>query len=332
MKIIIPMAGMGTRMRPHTLVTPKPLLMISGKTIVERIIVDLKKYTGGFIEEVHYVIGRFGSEVEAKLIEIAEGIGAKGFIHYQDVAMGTAHAVYCAGEALEGEVIVAFADTMFVGNMGVNKDEQAIIWTLRVENPESYGVVITDEENSITGFIEKPKNRISDKAIIGIYYFQNAGLLKDEIENLIRNKVTVKGEYQLTDALENLLSKGVIFKCKTIEQWLDCGNKKLFLESTRKILKREFKEDLKENTNNIRIIQPVYIGKNTVIKNSEIGPNVSIEDNVKIEGSSIRDSNIGRNTEILGSSIYDSIIGNFCRINNIKGVMSIGDYSEYENT
>jgi glucose-1-phosphate thymidylyltransferase len=231
MKVIIPMAGMGTRMRPHTLVTPKPLLKVAGKSIIARIIHDLFKSTGKKLSEVHYVIGNFGKSVENELLDIAESVNSKGFIHYQDKALGTAHAIYCAKDALAGEVIICFADTLFDGDLSIS-DQDAIIWTKEVENPESYGIAVTDNHGIILSFVEKPKTFISRNAIIGIYYFKKAETLRLEIQSLIKNNATKNGEFQLTDSLENLLNDGLNFVSKNVDSWLDCGNKNEFLKST----------------------------------------------------------------------------------------------------
>jgi len=182
MNLIIPMAGIGKRMRPHTLLIPKPLLKIAGKTIIERIVEDIKNSCGKIIEEVHFIIGDFGPDVEKKLIEIADKINAKGYIHYQKEALGTAHAVYCAKDGLKNEILIAFADTLFDGNFEIGTEDEAIIWTMEVKNPENYGVVTTDINNNINDFIEKPMNVISNLAIIGIYYFKNGKRLKEDIK------------------------------------------------------------------------------------------------------------------------------------------------------
>ena len=323
------MAGMGTRMRPHTLITPKPLLKIAGKALVERIVDDLKTYTGENIDEVHYVIGSFGNSVEKRLIEISESINAKGFIHYQKEALGTAHAVFCAKDALENEVIIAFADTMFVGNMKIDSGDEAIIWTLKVNNPENYGVVLIDKNNTITDFVEKPKNYISDKAIIGIYYFKKAEILREKINDLIKTNRTVKGEFQLTDALQEMKNEGVKLKCKVIDKWMDCGNKNEFLKSTESVLSRE-DHKIKEIRDRNKFIDPVYIGNNVVVENSEIGPFVCIEDNSIVRNSVIERSIIGMNSNVDSCNINNSMLGNFSKLYKASGILNIGDYCDYE--
>ncbi|MBA7518807.1 Bifunctional protein GlmU [subsurface metagenome] len=329
MKIIIPMAGIGKRMRPHTLSVPKPLLKIAGKSIVERLVEKLgdKKKN---IEEIHFVIGNFGKEVEEILLKLAEVNGARGYIHYQKEALGTAHAVFSAAEALNGEVIIAFADTLFIGDFVIRDEDEAIIWTKVVKNPEKYGVVKEDSKGMIIDFIEKPENFVSNKAIIGIYYFKNAEIIKIEIDRIIKNDKKVGGEYQLTDGLRNMLAGKVRFKCKVIDEWLDCGNKDMFLKSCMRIVEIEDQKQSEYNEYGNRIVKPVYISKNTKIKNSVIGPYVCIEDNTYISDSNIENSMIGRYTVIEGSTIRNSILGNQTVILGAKGELNLGDFNRYE--
>lgn len=327
------MAGMGKRMRPHTLNVPKPLLKLGDESLVYRIVNELKGSVGKKIDNIHFVIGDFGKEVELNLVKIAENIGAKGHIHYQHEALGTAHAVYCANEGLEGEVIVAFADTLFIGDFNIDNVSDCIIWTMRVKNPEQYGVVLTDNDNTIKKFIEKPKDYISDKAIIGIYYFRNGELLKKDIEKLIENKVLKSGEYQLTDNLLNLLNMGLKIKCQEIKEWLDCGNKDEFLKTCKRFLEvgKIKSENNSKKFSNCLFNGEVYIGNNVELIDSEIGPFVCIGDNCRIIGSRIVNSVIYDNTVINQCEITESMIGNNCKIADIKGVFNLGDYSEYEN-
>src|SRR5581483_5997999 len=208
MKIIVPMAGMGKRMRPHTLTVPKPLIPIAGKSIVQRLVEDITKVCGEKVEEVAYVVGRFGKEAEDSLVKVAESLGAKGSIHYQDEPLGTAHAIMCAKEALDGKVVVAFADTLFKADFTIDTGKDGIIWVSKIEDPRQFGVVKLDENDVITDFIEKPQTFVSDLAIIGIYYFKDGAYLRSELQYLLDNNIMEKGEFQLTNALENMKKKG----------------------------------------------------------------------------------------------------------------------------
>src|SRR5437870_3121041 len=169
----VPMAGAGKRMRQHTLTIPKPLIPIDGKTIIQRLVEDIAKVCNEKIDEVAYVIGDFGKEVENNLIKIAKDIGAKATIHYQDEPLGTAHAVLCANDSLKGKIVVAFADTLFKTDFKIDDSQDGVIWVKKIEDPRQFGVVKVNAQNIITDFVEKPQTFVSDLAIIGIYYFKD---------------------------------------------------------------------------------------------------------------------------------------------------------------
>jgi len=328
MKIIIPMAGMGKRLRPHTLTVPKPLIKIAGKTIVQRLVEEITNVIDSEIDEIAFIIGDFGEDVKKELLNITNKLGLKGVIYYQKEALGTAHAVYCAADSLNDKVIVAFADTLFKADFHLDESTDSVIWTKKVQNPEAFGVVKKNNENIITDFIEKPKEFVSDEAIIGIYYFKNGESLKKEIQFLIDNKIMGNNEFQLTDALESLMKKGSVFKTATVNEWLDCGNKDATVFTNQRILFHigNTVSDNIEIKNSV-IIEPSYIGKNVIIKNSIIGPYVSIEENSIISGSVIKNSMIQNNTEIGNMIISNSMIGNFVKLKKKPEDLSVGDYN-----
>jgi glucose-1-phosphate thymidylyltransferase len=330
MNIIIPMAGMGKRMRPHTLTVPKPLLPIAGKPIVQRLVEDIAAVCNDKINEVAFVIGDFGLEVELQLIRIAESIGAQGRIYYQDEALGTAHAVMCATPALEGEVIVAFADTLFKAEFNLDKSADGTIWVHKVANPSQFGVVKIDNNNVITDFVEKPTEFVSDLAIIGIYYFKDGANLLDEILYLVDNDIKEKGEYQLTNALENMKNKGLEFKPGEVEEWLDCGNKDATVFTNQRILeirKDEFHIEATRFNHGTKIIDPCFIDEEVVLENCTIGPHVSIGKGSVVKNSTISNSIVQKNCVIDNVEFSNSMIGNFVTINGKANEFSIGDYS-----
>lgn len=330
MNLIIPMAGMGKRLRPHTLTTPKPLIPIAGKPIVQRLVEDIAKVTPDKIEKIGFVIGDFGKVVEEQLIQIAASVGAEGKIFYQEEALGTAHAVDCAKELLHGKVSVAFADTLFRAEFTLDTDQDGIIWVKEIEDPSAFGVVKEDASGIITEFIEKPKEPVSNKAIIGIYYFKDGEMLADELRHLIENDIRGGGEFQLTMALENLKQKGTKFKSGVVDEWLDCGNKNVTVESNARYLGFIKDEELiqSKNLENCQIIEPVFIGPNSVIKNSTIGPGVSIGANARIESAKIEHSLIQADCQLVDVSLSNSMLGNSVKVSTFAGELSLGDFSE----
>lgn len=334
MNIVIPMAGMGKRLRPHTLTTPKPLIEVAGKSIVRRLCEDINQVVGEKIDEIGFIIGNFGKEVEDRLLQIAEQLGAKGKIYYQNEPLGTAHAVWCARESLKGKVTVAFADTLFDAGFAMNTEEDGIIWTHKVEDPSAFGVVRKNDDGTINGFVEKPKEYVSNEAIIGIYYFKSGENLLSELQYLIDNNITKSGEYQLTDALQNMLDKGLKFKTNDVKEWLDCGNPAATINTNQRVLElKSGKEQLVSRdvkSNNSVIIPPVYIGKGVSINNSVIGPYVSIAEGCEINDCRIENTMIGKQCILSKSVIAESMIGNNVSIKSKARNLSIGDYSVTE--
>lgn len=333
MKIIVPMAGRGSRLRPHTLTIPKPLMPVAGKPIVQRLVEDIAKVSNEKIDEIAFIIGDFGEETEKQLIGIAESLGAKGSVYHQEEALGTAHAILCAQESLFGNIVVAFADTLFRADFKLDTDNDGIIWVNQIDNPSAFGVVKLDGEGTITDFVEKPKEFVSDLAIIGIYYFKDGENLKGELQYLIDNNIRENGEYQITNALENMKKKGAKFKTGKVNAWMDCGNKNVTVETNQRVLDfggTNIIEGDYEAINSV-IIEPCFIGDKVTLKNSVVGPYVSIGNNTTIENSVVENTIIQNESFIKNGNITNSMIGNKVKYQGKAQDLSIGDYTEMEN-
>ncbi len=332
MNIIIPMAGMGKRMRPHTLTTAKPLIPVAGKPVVQRLVEDIIATCNEKVEEIAFVTNPdFGADVEAHLLEVAKSLGAKGKICYQETPLGTAHAILAAGDILNGNVFIAFADTLFKANFSIDTTKDAIIWTHRVEDPSAFGVVKLDDTGAIEAFVEKPAEFVSNLAIIGVYYFRDGQQLKNELQRLIDNDIKLKGEYQITDAMEHMLQNGVKFYTGEVEEWLDCGNKDATLYTNQRILEiKKDTEDLSASSarlENSVVIQPCFIGKDVVLKNSVIGPHVSIEAGAVIEDSRIVNSIIREESIVKNAQLENTLLGKNVTYTGKSTELSLGDFS-----
>ncbi len=330
------MAGVGSRLRPHTLTTPKPLTVIAGKPIVQRLVEDIASVVNQKIEEIAFIIGPatkgFPSNTEEKLIAIANKLGAKGSVYVQEEALGTAHAIFCAKDSLSGPCVVAFADTLFKADFTLDAEADGAIWVKQVEDPSAFGVVKL-KDGYISDFVEKPKEFVSDLAIIGIYYFKDGDKLAEEINYLIDNDIRPSGEFQLTEVLETLKQEGAKFIPGKVDIWMDCGKKDPTVDTNKQILEIE-----QERGNNLvsdsvvvedsEIIQPCYIGENVVLRGSSIGPYVSIGEGTVIEDSVITNSLIQTHAKITNARLDNAMIGNHAKYNGEYTSVSIGDYTE----
>lgn len=330
------MAGRGSRLRPHTLTIPKPLIPIAGKPIVHRLVEDIAGVINQSIEEIAFIIHKdFGTKVESDLIAIAEKLGSKGTIYYQNEALGTAHAIMCAKESMSGPIVVAYADTLFRADFTLDTTADSVIWVKQVEDPSAFGVVQLNDQNQIVDFVEKPKDFVSDLAIIGIYYFKSGEALRNELQFLLDNNVTKGGEYQLTDALENMKIKGMKFVPGKVDEWMDCGNKNITVDTNNRILgflHAEGQNLVHPETKlaNSNIIPPCYIGDDVVLINSTVGPNVSLGKGCHVIDSNIKNSLIQNHSNIKNANLDNAMIGNHATFDGNFTSISIGDYSVLE--
>lgn len=339
MKIIVPMAGRGSRLRPHSLTVPKPLIPVAGQPIVHRLVKDIAKVLKQPIEEIAFVLGDpafFGDEVVASLTELAEGLGAKASIYRQDQPLGTGHAIMSAKPSLSGPAVIAYADTLIRAEFDLDPTADSVIWTKRVQNPEAYGVVKLNSEENIVELVEKPETFVSDQAVIGIYYFKDVAVLKAKLQEVLDENVMNGGEYQINDGIKRMMADGKIFKTGTVDEWMDCGNKAVTLETNTKMLgflASDGEEQLIDDSvviENSKIIEPCFIASGTVLRNTTVGPNVSIGKDCVIENSSVKNSLIQNKTSIKNANLDEAMIGNHVKYNGEFTKISIGDYTIME--
>lgn len=329
------MAGRGSRLRPHTLTIPKPLIPIAGKPIVHRLVEDIAGVINQTIEEIAFIIHKdFGTQVENDLVAIAEKLGAKGSIYYQEQPLGTAHAIMSAKESMSGPIVVAYADTLFRADFTLDTTADSVIWVKQVDDPSAFGVVKLDGDR-ITDFVEKPQDFVSDLAIIGIYYFKSGETLRSELQYLLDNDITKGGEYQLTDALENMKQKGLRFVPGKVDEWMDCGNKNVTVETNSRMLgflhtDGENMVSSEARIENSTIIPPCFIDKDVVLINATVGPNVSLGRATHVCDSTIKNSLVQTHAHIKNANLDNAMIGNHAKFDGNFTSISIGDFSVLE--
>ena len=332
------MAGRGSRLRPHSLTVPKPLIPIAGTPIVHRLVADIAKILGEPIEEIAFILGVpafFGDEVVQSLTALAEGLGAKASIYRQDEPLGTGHAIMCAEPSLSGPAVIAYADTLIRASFNLDPNADAVIWTKEVVHPEAYGVVKLDANNEIIELVEKPETFVSNQAVIGIYYFKDVAVLKGELQHVLDNNIINGGEFQINDGIKGMMAKGKTFVTGTVDEWMDCGNKEVAIDTNTRMLNflTSDGEQLVSNSvtnENSTIIAPCFIGENVVLKNTTVGPNVSVGNNTVLENVTIKNSLIQTNSVIKNAILEEAMIGNHVKYNGEFTKISIGDYTVVE--
>jgi glucose-1-phosphate thymidylyltransferase len=336
MKIIVPMAGRGSRLRPHTLTVPKPLIPVAGKPIVHRLVEDIAGVLNQPIEEVAFIIHEsFGKKVEEELIAIAQKLGAKGTIYYQNEALGTGHAIMCAKNSLSGPAVIAYADTLIRADFDLDKNADSVIWVKQVDKPEAFGVVNLNDNGEIIELVEKPVDFVSDLAVIGIYYFKDVADLKNELQLVIDNNIIHGGEYQINDGIKQMMAKGMNFVTGKVDEWMDCGNKDVTVDTNTRMLGFLHADGENLVASNVKlenatIIPPCFIAEDVILINATVGPNVSLGKGCHVIDSTIKNSLVQTHSHIKNAKLDNAMIGNHASFDGNFTSISIGDYSVLE--
>ena len=330
MKAIIPLAGKGTRLRPHTHTTPKPLICVAGRPVMSYILDDLAELG---VDDIVFVVGYMREAIESYVADAYPDITA----HYvvQEVQDGTAGAVKLAEPFVEEEVLILFVDTLFDADLalvrGIAETTGGVIWAKEVEDYQRYGVILTDEEGHMVRIVEKPSEPISKLANIGLYYIKDWQLFFEGIRHTLDARPGPSGEFYLTDAFQYMVDHGSKIQVAPVSGWYDCGKPETLIETNRHLLLggRSGVADsatLEGSTLN----DPVRVEEGAVVRNSVLGPNVTVEAGAQVEDSTVTDTILGSGCTVIGSTLHDSLVGSESRVSAYCGCLSIGDHSEVE--
>jgi glucose-1-phosphate thymidylyltransferase len=321
MKIIIPLAGLGTRLRPHTHTKPKPLLQLAGKTLLDHVLDRLEILEP---EEVVFIVGHLGDQIRE---HVQENYGFAASYVEQKELKGQAHALHLAREHLVGPVFIIWVDTIFEADLGFLKEvtSDGVIFVKEVDDPRRFGVV-TVEDGFITQFVEKPDEPVSNLALVGLYYVKNSALLQECVEAVLSGDIKTKGEYYLADALQLMVDRGAKLEVGTVDVWEDCGKPETLLATNRYLLEKSGGHEIA--TDNSVVIPPVHIASSAYIVNSVVGPYVSVAEEVTIENSVISDCIIDRAAHIEHAILRQSLVGSETQVRGALGTVDIGDHSK----
>lgn len=329
MKAIIPIAGAGTRLRPHTFTQPKPLIPVAGKPIIFFIIDQL---LGVGVDDCVFIIGHLGDKLQME-IERAYPDLRKSFVVQKDRS-GIAHAIWTAKAEFENanQILIALGDTIIDDNIQKFIDaEHSCFGVKKVQDPREFGIAEFNDSGVVVRVVEKPQIPISNMALVGLYKIKDISALLEAIKYNIDNKITTYGEFQLTDAIMRMIENGIRFEAIPVKNWFDCGKREILLETNETLLKKyAVKNKMQHDFPNTIIIPPVSIGENCVIKNSIIGPYVTIGNQAIIEKSIVSDSIIGDFSTIGSIILKRSIIGSDASIKGLNQSLNIGDNAEID--
>jgi len=328
MKAILPVAGIGSRLKPHTLNRPKALLPLVGKPILGYII-DRLISVG--VDEIIFIVGYLGQEIiDYVATNYADKVSVK-FV-WQEETLGLGHAVYMGKEFIgsEDDLLVILGDTIIDANLKtmINKSSNGL-GVKTIEDPRRFGVAVTNNRGDITKVVEKPKEFVSNLALVGLYYFTSGLQLMDSMEKVIEKNIKVKNEYQLTSALELMIENGSVFKTIPVDAWYDCGDLPTLIDTNNYLLNKLNSQTIFDSENNNIFIEPYFLGKDCKISNSIIGPHTSVADSSEIFNSIIKNSIIGESVSVEDLILENSVIGSNSDVTGFKLNVSLSDNSEF---
>jgi len=321
MQVVLPVAGFGSRMRPHTWSKPKPLLHVAGNTVLGH---TLDKLADLNVDEVIFITGWLGEQIQ-DWVRRRYAFRARYVV--QEKLEGQAHAIYLAKDYIAGPCLVIFVDTIFEANLGMLEtiDVDGVIYVQEVDDPRDFGVVV-EENGRVVRYVEKPETLDNRKTTVGVFWFRDGQQLISAIEELLANNIRTKGEFYLADAINVMLNRGAHFISEPVTLWEDCGQPETILKTNRTLLSRGRASAHVEGTNCV-VIPPVYVAPSAQLENVIIGPYVSVDENVRIVSSIIRDSIIESGAVIEASNLESSLIGRRAVIRGHIAQLNVGDNS-----
>ena len=331
MRLIVPMGGRGTRLRPLSHTTPKALLPVAGRTAIERSIAAFADALARPVDEVVFVLNpadRAG-DVPRQLAAVAERVGVGVSFAVQEEPLGTAHAIASAGDKLDGEVLTVWSDTLFRAQApaGLSARPDLVAWTLEVADPRRFGVVARDTDGRVTGLVEKPADDRFTETLIGAYYVRDGAALRAEIKAMMaEGRTGAGGEYQLTDALDGLVRGGARAETQPVAEWLDVGTVPAYLDAVARTLDREGHRA--PGVPGVTIVPPVYIASTATVRSSSVGPYASVEDGASVEGSSVRDAVVFPEASVEVSQLAGAVVGHRASVMGAVGSVVLGDDSD----
>ena len=321
MQVIIPVAGRGTRLRPHTHTKPKPLVTVAGKPVLGHVLDTLGNLK---LEEITFIVGYLGEQIEDY---VNNNYSFTARYLEQKELKGQAHAIRLAEPYVDGPVLIIFVDT--IANADLNAltqlDADGAIYVKEVDDPRRFGVVTLDEKGVISGFVEKPEQPVSNLAVIGIYYLRDAGMLFECINQLIERDIQTKGEFYLADALQLMVEQGSRLIAPTVNVWEDCGTPDALLQTNRYLLDTSSMSPAGGEMKNVVIVPPVNVNPSADIENSVIGPYTTVAAGCRIENSIIRDSIVDEGAVIGDTILHKSLIGKEAYVRGRYRRLNVGD-------
>jgi glucose-1-phosphate thymidylyltransferase len=326
MQAILPLAGKGTRLRPHTHTRPKPLLRVANRPVLDYVLRQLEEVG---VDEIIGITGHLAPTIEAWLAEEHPNLRFRAVP--QEQQLGTADAIRLAEPYVDGPVLIVFVDTLFDADLGLidaRPDVDGIIWAKEVEDYQRFGVIVTDDEGHMLRIVEKPTEPISRLANIGLYYVRDWRLMFEGIDHVMKSPPQF-GEYFLTDAFQYMIDHGDRILTAEVDHWWDCGKIETLLETNREVLLSGGARE-PDPVPGVRVIPPVCVAPGVVLEDTEIGPNVSIGTGSKVRGGRLRDCIVGEHSALEGCAIHDSLIGDHVTISGLAGAASVGDHTVIE--